>query len=214
MRLLNCQTHAFFSEGGLLPLWQFLPGGPPSWGLVRARQCPDAGWQGQLCRQPCSCSPSPVPGANLLHKCSVLVVWELPGSLLCMCWFSVNTGQIWGLQVVLLGVCSYELLIVSLHCFCLFYAFLNSIKLNPVWWPVYRSKATECWQLHTVQPNVLHFTWSGLWLCLGGFPSLPRKPFLNCLQAGSSQVTSFRLDMCTSVPAMQTDVFKVVFSLP
>lgn len=40
-----------------------------------------------------------------LHECSVSVILELPGSLLCLHWFSVNMGQIRGLEVVL-GVCS------------------------------------------------------------------------------------------------------------
>lgn len=56
-------------------------------------------------------------------------ILELPMSLSSTCWFSVNVGQIRGLEIAQ-GVCFYEVLIVSLHCFCLLWAFLVSIKMN------------------------------------------------------------------------------------
>lgn len=64
------------------------------------------GQQGQLLSM---LSPHPVPGEN--HH-SVPVVLESPGSLLCLGWFSGNTGQVRGLEMVQ-GVGFHELPVVS-----------------------------------------------------------------------------------------------------
>ena len=136
--IVNYQTHAFFSEGHLYLCGPSSLEGP----LV------EGSWRlgAQLLVGSGAAPPGALsipfhfsPGENHLHQSSVTVVLESPGCLLCMCWFSENTGQIRGLEIVQ-GVCFHDLPAVSLRCFCLFQAVLISVRLNRVPLPFGRSE--------------------------------------------------------------------------